>query len=60
MGRLEDLVVRSIFARYSAQPKKSIPRTSSGGVQEWVPLSGIAVVEGRSHLSNASDSTRID
>jgi len=60
MGRLEDLVVKSVFARFSIQPNKSKPRAFSNGLQEWVPLSGIAIVKGRSHFSNATGSRKID
>lgn len=48
MGELEDRVVESIFAKFDALPIKSKPRVSSEGSQEWVPLSGIAIVKGLS------------
>ena len=44
MGTLEDRVVNAIHDKFHSLPKKSKPRTSANGIQEWVPLSGIAVV----------------
>lgn len=46
MGSSEDAVVRSIHHVFEALPAKSKPRLSTSAVQEWVPLSGIAVVDG--------------
>ena len=44
MVTLQDRVVLAILEKYNALPAKSKPRTLTSGIQEWVPLSGIAVI----------------
>lgn len=44
MSTLEDRVVTAIHEKFHSLPKKSKPRISANGIQEWVPLSGIAIV----------------
>ena len=44
MGTLEDRVVVAIHQMFDTLPTKSRPRSFANGLQEWVPLSGIAVV----------------
>jgi len=55
MGSLEDRVVESIFVKFNALPIKSKPRVSPDGAQEWVPLSGIAIVKGHFHFPMKRD-----
>ena len=44
MVTLEDRVVLAILEKFNALPTKSKPRRLTSGSQEWVPLSGIAVI----------------
>lgn len=44
MTTLEDRVVSAVHEKFDALPKKSKPRTSANGIEEWVPLSGIVVI----------------
>ena len=43
---LEDQIVKSIHDIFDSLPAKCKPRTSASGVNEWIPLSGIAIVRG--------------
>ena len=45
---LEDQVANCIHDIYDSLPAKCKPRTSTSGVSEWIPLSGIAIVRGDS------------
>lgn len=44
MGTLENRVVVAIHGKFNALPTKSKPRRFTNSNQEWVPLSGIAVI----------------
>lgn len=44
MSTLQDAVVIAVHDIFRNLPAKSKPRTITKGIQEWVPLSGIAVV----------------
>ena len=46
MAEIEDKVVSSILQKFNALPKKCKPRIFEDGSREWVPLAGIAVVDG--------------
>ena len=43
---LEEQIVKSIHDIFDSLPAKYKPRTSASGVNEWIPLSGIAIVRG--------------
>ena len=43
---LEDQVANCIHGVFDSLPAKCKPRTSTNGVSEWIPLSGIAIVRG--------------
>ena len=43
---LEDQVANCIHGVFNSLPEKCKPRTSTDGVSEWIPLSGIAIVRG--------------
>ena len=43
---LEDQVANCIHGVFDSLPAKCKPRTSTKGVSEWIPLSGIAIVRG--------------
>ena len=43
---LEDQIARSVQDAFDSLPAKCKPRTSTSGVSEWIPLSGIAIVRG--------------
>ena len=45
MNSLQDRVVRAVHEKYHALPKKRKPGTLTNGIQEWVPLSGIVVID---------------
>ena len=45
MDSLQDRIVKAIHEKFHALPKKRKPGTLNNGIQEWVPLSGIVVVE---------------
>ena len=43
---LEDQIAESIHSIFDSLPAKCKPRTSTSGVREWIPLSGIAIARG--------------
>ena len=43
---LEDQVANCIHGVFDSLPAKCKPRTSTDGMSEWIPLSGIATVRG--------------
>ena len=45
METLEDRVVEIIHEKFDALPAKSKPRIRDNGRNEWVPMSGIAVIK---------------
>ena len=45
MDSLQDRAVKAIHEKFHALPKKSKPGMLTNGTQEWVPLSGIVVIE---------------
>lgn len=46
MSAIEDLMVDAIHKKFKALPTKSKPRRLANGENEWVPLSGIAILRG--------------
>lgn len=46
---LEDQVANCIHGVFDSLPAKCKPRTSTNGVREWIPLSGIAIIRGNKY-----------
>ena len=56
---LEDQIANSIHGIFDSLPAKCKPRTSMNDVNEWTPLSGIAIVRGDTCSRILTDSKRL-